>query len=142
MLNSGHHLQLKKLKEKVLEVFPGATFKLLPRQSRAWTSPSEKGPGPATSENTPGTDTSENTREDSPSENTPGTNTSENTPSENSHHASIQELERKLATIKTIDELKGFANRRSIFKLDVPKWSENEKRAIQWRKIEIEKSTR
>ena len=128
MLNSGHHLQLKKLKEKVLEVFPGATFKLLPRQSRAWTSPSEKGPGPATSENTPGTDTSENTREDSPSENT--------------HHANIKELEKKLSTIKTIDELKGFANRRSIFKLDVPKWSENEKRAIQWRKIEIEKSTR
>ena len=128
MLDPGHHLQLKKLKEKVLEVFPGATFKLLPRQSRAWTSPSEKGPGPATSENTPGTDTSENTREDSPSENT--------------HHASIKELERKLATIKTIDELKGFANRRSIFKLDVPKWSENEKRAIQWRKIEIEKSKR
>lgn len=124
MLNSVHHLQLKKLKEKVLEVFPGATFKLLPRQSRAWTSPSE------------------NTREDSPSENTPGTNTSEDSPSENSRHASIQELERKLATIKTIDELKGFANRRSIFKLDVPKWNENEKRAIKWRKIEIEKSTR
>ena len=128
MLDPGYHLQLKKLKEKVLEVFPGATFKLLPRQSRAWTSPSEKGPGPATSENTPGTDTSENTREDSPSENT--------------HHANIKELEKKLSTIKTIDELKGFANRRSIFKLDVPKWSENEKRAIQWRKIEIEKSTR
>lgn len=128
MLNSGHHLQLKKLKEKVLEVFPGATFKLLPRQNRAWTSPSEKGPGPATSENTPGTDTSENTREDSPSE--------------NSRHANIQELEKKLATIKTIEELKGFANRRSIFKLDVPKWSENEKRAIQWRKIEIERGSR
>lgn len=124
MLNSGHHLQLKKLKEKVLEVFPGATFKLLPRQNRAWTSPSE------------------NTREDSPSENTPGANTSEDSPSENSRHASIQELERKLATIKTIEELKGFANRRSIFKLDVPKWSENEKRAIQWRKIEIERGSR
>lgn len=124
MLDPGHHLQLKKLKEKVLEVFPGATFKLLPRQNRAWTSPSE------------------NTREDSPSENTPGTNTSEDSPSENSRHASIQELEKKLATIKTIEELKGFANRRSIFKLDVPKWNENEKRAIQWRKIEIEKSTR
>ena len=110
MLDPGHHLQLKKLKEKVLEVFPGATFKLLPRQSRAWTSPSE--------------------------------NTRENTPSENTHRASIKELERKLATIKTIEELKGFANRRSIFKLDVPKWNENEKRAIQWRKIEIEKSTR
>jgi len=119
VLDPGHHLQLKKLKEKVLEVFPGATFKLLPRQSRAWTSPSE------------------NTRENTPSE-----NTRENTPSENTHRASIKELERKLATIKTIDELKGFANRRSIFKLDVPKWSENEKRAIQWRKIEIEKSTR
>ena len=133
MLNSGHHLQLKKLKEKVLAVFPGATFKLLPRQNRSWTEPSE------------------NTREDSPSENTPGTNTSENTPSENtredspsenSRHASIQELERKLATIKTIDELKGFANRRSIFKLDVPKWNENEKRAIQWRKMEIERGSR
>lgn len=120
MLNSGHHLQLKKIKEKVLEVFPGATFKLLPRQNRAWTSPSE------------------NTREDSPSENSPGTNTSEDSPSENSRHASIQELEKKLATIKTIEELRGFANRRSIFKLDVPKWNENEKRAIQWRKIEIE----
>ena len=129
MLNPGHQLQLKKLKQKVLEVFPGATFKLLPRQNRAWTSLSENSP----SENTPGTNTSEN----SPSE-----NTREDSPSENTHHASIQELERKLATIKTIDELKGFANRRSIFKLDVPKWSENEKRAIQWRKIEIEKSTR
>ncbi len=133
MLNSGHHLQLKKLKEKVLELFPGATFKLLPRQNRAWTSHSEN-----TRENSP----SENTRENSPSENTPGTNTSENTPSENSHHASIQELERKLATIKTIEELKGFANRRSIFKLDVPKWNENEKRAIQWRKMEIESGSR
>ena len=129
MLNPGHQLQLKKLKEKVLEVFPGATFKLLPRQNRSWTEPSEDSP----SENTPGTNTSENT---------PGTNTSENSPSENSHHASIQELERKLATIKTIDELKGFANRRSIFKLDVPKWSENEKRAIQWRKMEIERGSR
>ena len=119
MLNPGHNLQLKKLKEEVLDLFPGATFKLLPRRNRAWTS---------TSENTPGTDTSENTREDSPSENT--------------HHASIQELERKLATIKTIEELKGFANRRSIFKLDVPKWSENEKRAIQWRKMEIESGSR
>lgn len=124
MLNSGHHLQLKKIKEKVLEVFPGATFKLLPRQNRAWTSPSE------------------NTRENSPSENTPGANTSEDSPSENSRHASIQELEKKLATIKTIEELKGFANRRSIFKLDVPKWNENEKRAIQWRKMEIESGSR
>ena len=129
MLDPGHHLQLKKLKEKVLEVFPGATFKLLPRKNRAWTSPSENSP----SENTPGTNTSEN----SPSE-----NTREDSPSENTHHASFKELERKLATIKTIQELKGFANRRSIFKLDVPKWNENEKRAIQWRKIEIEKSTR
>jgi len=124
VLNSGHHLQLKKIKEKVLEVFPGATFKLLPRQNRAWTSPSE------------------NTRENSPSENTPGANTSEDSPSENSRHASIQELEKKLATIKTIEELKGFANRRSIFKLDVPKWNENEKRAIQWRKMEIESGSR
>ena len=122
MLNPGHQLQLKKLKQKVLEVFPGATFKLLPRKNRPWTEPSENTPGTNTSENTP----SENTREDSPSENT--------------HHASIQELEKKLATIKTIDELKGFANRRSIFKLDVPKWNENEKKAIQWRKIEIQKS--
>ena len=128
MLNPGHNLQLKKLKEEVLDLFPGATFKLLPRRNRAWTSTSENTPGTDTSENTPGTDTSENTREDSPSENT--------------HHASIQELERKLATIKTIEELKGFANRRSIFKLDVPKWSENEKRAIQWRKMEIESGSR
>tara|TARA_R100001460_G_scaffold50112_4_gene88441 strand:- start:129 stop:434 length:306 start_codon:yes stop_codon:yes gene_type:complete len=101
VLNSGHQLQLKKLKQKVLEVFPEATFKLLPKKNRTYTSPSE-----------------------------------------NSHHASIQELEKKLSTIKTIDELKGFANRRSIFKLDVPKWNENEKKAIQWRKIEIERGTR
>ncbi|MAW84795.1 MAG: hypothetical protein CL832_10465 [Crocinitomicaceae bacterium] len=133
MLNPGHQLQLKKLKQKVLEVFPGATFKLMPRQNRSWTEPSENSPGPATSENTPGTNTSEN----SPSE-----NTREDSPSENSHHASIKELERKLATIKTIDELKGFANRRSIFKLNVPKWNENEKRAIQWRKMEIERGSR
>ena len=129
MLDPGHHLQLKKLKEKVLEVFPGATFKLLPRQNRAWTSPSENSP----SENTLGTNTSEN----SPSE-----NTREDSPSENTHHASFKELERKLATIKTIEELKGFANRRSIFKLDIPKWNENEKRAIQWRKMEIERGSR
>ena len=129
MLNPGHQLQLKKIKQKVLEVFPGATFKLLLRQSRAWTAPSE---------NTPGT----NTSEDSPSENSPSENTREDSPSENSRHASIQELERKLATIKTIEELKGFANRRSIFKLDVPKWNENEKRAIQWRKMEIERGSR
>ena len=138
MLNPGHQLQLKKLKQKVLEVFPGATFKLLPRQNRAWTSPSENSP----SENTPGTNTSENSPSENTREESPSENTREARPSENTHHASIQELERKLATIKTIDELKGFANRRSIFKLDVPKWSENEKRAIQWRKIEIEKSTR
>ena len=129
MLNPGHQLQLKKLKQKVLEVFPGATFKLLLRQSRAWTAPSE---------NTPGT----NTSEDSPSENSPSENTREDSPSENSRHASIQELERKLATIKTIEELKGFANRRSIFKLDFPKWNKNEKRAIQWRKMEIEMGSR
>ena len=129
MLNPGHQLQLKKLKQKVLEVFPGATLKLLTRQNRSWTSPSENSP----SENSPGT----NTSEDSPSE-----NTREDSPSENTHHASIQELERKLATIKTIEELKGFANRRSIFKLDVPKWNENEKRAIQWRKMEIEMGSR
>jgi len=129
VLNPGHQLQLKKLKQKVLEVFPGATFKLLPKQNRAWTSPSENSP----SENTPGTNTSEN----SPSE-----NTREDSPSENTHHASIQELERKLATIKTIDELKGFANLRSIFKIDVTKWSENEKSAIQWRKMEIERGSR
>tara|TARA_R100001460_G_scaffold45220_4_gene82296 strand:- start:104 stop:508 length:405 start_codon:yes stop_codon:yes gene_type:complete len=134
MLDPGHHLQLKKLKEKVLEVFPGATFKLLPRQNRAWTSPSENSPSEnSPSENTPGTNTSEN----SPSE-----NTREDSPSENTHHASFKELERKLATIKTIEELKGFANRRSIFKLDVPKWNENEKRAIQWRKMEIERGSR
>ena len=124
MLNPGHNLQLKKLKEEVLDLFPEATFKLLPRRNRAWTSTSENTPGTNTSENSP----SENTREDSPSENT--------------HHASFKELERKLATIKTIEELKGFANRRSIFKLNVPKWNENEKRAIQWRKIELEKNNK
>ena len=134
MLNPGYQLQLKKIKQKVLEVFPGATFKLLPRQNRAWTSPSENTPGTNTSEDSPS--------ENSPSENSPSENTREDSPSENSRHASIQELERKLATIKTIEELKGFANRRSIFKLDVPKWNENEKRAIQWRKMEIERGSR
>jgi len=134
VLNPGYQLQLKKIKQKVLEVFPGATFKLLPRQNRAWTSPSENTPGTNTSEDSPS--------ENSPSENSPSENTREDSPSENSRHASIQELERKLATIKTIEELKGFANRRSIFKLDVPKWNENEKRAIQWRKMEIERGSR
>ena len=123
-VKSWSSLAVKKIKRKSSRGVSRRNVQVTVRQNLARTSPSE------------------NTREDSPSENTPGANTSEDSPSENSRHASIQELEKKLATIKTIEELKGFANRRSIFKLDVPKWSENEKRAIQWRKIEIERGRR
>jgi len=46
-------------------------------------------------------------------------------------------LEEKLKTILSLDELEGFANRRSVLKVDLPKWSEEEKRLILVRKYEL-----
>lgn len=43
----------------------------------------------------------------------------------------------KLNSIDDLEELRGFANRRSILQVDLPKWNEEQKKAILWRKAEI-----
>jgi hypothetical protein len=45
----------------------------------------------------------------------------------------------KLKNIHDIDELEGFANRRKVLGVDLPKWSEEERRLILMRKYELEK---
>jgi len=47
-------------------------------------------------------------------------------------------LEDKLKNILTLDELEGFANRRSVLKVDLPKWTDEEKRLILVRKYELQ----
>jgi hypothetical protein len=44
----------------------------------------------------------------------------------------------KLASIKTLDELEGFANRRR-YAPDLPRWTESERAAILARKYELER---
>lgn len=59
----------------------------------------------------------------------------------------LPELERKLKTVACLDELYGFANRRKVLGLPngefadrvAPRWSEDEKRLILARKLELEK---
>lgn len=48
----------------------------------------------------------------------------------------------KLATIHSLEELYGFANRRKVLGVDLPKWTEEERRMILARKYELEKSER
>jgi len=48
----------------------------------------------------------------------------------------------KLNSINDLEELRGFANRRSILQVDLPKWTEEERKAILWRKTELMKATR
>jgi len=48
----------------------------------------------------------------------------------------------KLNSIDDLEELRGFANRRSILQVDLPKWNEEERKAILWRKTELMKATR
>lgn len=45
----------------------------------------------------------------------------------------------KLKNIHDIDELEGFANRRKVLGVDLPKWSEEERQIILMRKYELEK---
>jgi len=60
----------------------------------------------------------------------------------------LPELERKLKTVSSLDELYGFANRRKVLGLPngefadrvAPRWSEDEKRLILARKLELEKN--
>lgn len=47
-------------------------------------------------------------------------------------------LEDKLKNILTLDELEGFANRRSVLRVDLPKWTDEEKRLILVRKYELQ----
>mgnify|MGYP005988580703 FL=1 len=49
------------------------------------------------------------------------------------------DLAKKLQNIKTLDELYGFANRRKVLNVDLPKWTEEERKIILMRKYELEK---
>lgn len=46
----------------------------------------------------------------------------------------------KLKNIHDIDELEGFANRRKVLGVDLPKWSEEERRIILMRKYELQRN--
>ena len=48
----------------------------------------------------------------------------------------------KLNSINDLEELHGFANRRSVLQIDLPKWTEEERKAILWRKTELMKDKR
>jgi hypothetical protein len=48
----------------------------------------------------------------------------------------------KLNSINDLEELRGFANRRSVLQVDLPKWTEEEREAILWRKTELMKAKR
>ena len=47
-------------------------------------------------------------------------------------------LEEKLKSIKCLEELYGFANRRKVLQLDLPEWTAEERALILQRKYEIE----
>lgn len=47
-------------------------------------------------------------------------------------------LKDKLDSISCLDELYGFANRRKVLQLDLPKWTDEEKALILQRKKELE----
>lgn len=48
-------------------------------------------------------------------------------------------FEQKLASCASLQELEGFANRRR-YDPSLPKWTDNERKAIVWRKAEMEKA--
>ncbi len=48
----------------------------------------------------------------------------------------------KLSMIACLDELYGFANRRKVLGVDLPKWTEDERRMILARKYELERMKR
>ena len=47
-------------------------------------------------------------------------------------------LAEKLATITSLDELYGFANKRGVLGLDLPKWTDDERALILARKYELQ----
>lgn len=47
-------------------------------------------------------------------------------------------VEEKLATITSLDELYGFANRRKVLGLDLPKWTDEERGLILAKKYQLE----
>jgi hypothetical protein len=49
-------------------------------------------------------------------------------------------LEDKLKNVHSLEELYGFANRRKVLGVDLPKWTEEERRLILARKYELEKA--
>lgn len=49
-------------------------------------------------------------------------------------------FEAKVASCITLDELNGFANRRRVLNIDLPKWTEYERQVILARKYELEKN--
>ena len=56
------------------------------------------------------------------------------------HHEVLRcrSFEQKLNSIHDLAELEGFANRRRVLGVDLPKWTENEVKAILHRKAELE----
>ena len=54
----------------------------------------------------------------------------------------LSRLSQKLATIYCLDELYGFANRRAVLGVDLPKWTDEERRMILARKYELERKTK
>jgi len=48
-------------------------------------------------------------------------------------------FEEKVNAISCLEELEGFANRRKVLGVDLPKWSEEERQIILMRKYELEK---
>ena len=47
-------------------------------------------------------------------------------------------FQQKLDSIKTLAELEGFANRRSLYNPSLPRWTENERAAIIHKKTEMQ----
>ena len=47
-------------------------------------------------------------------------------------------FEEKLQSISSLDELYGFANRRKVLQMDLPRWTEEERQMIMARKKELE----
>ena len=47
-------------------------------------------------------------------------------------------FEEKVNAISCLEELEGFANRRKVLGVDLPKWSEEERQIILMRKYELQ----
>ena len=50
----------------------------------------------------------------------------------------LQGFEHRLSACNTIEELEGFANRRSLYNPSLPRWTENERAAIIHKKTEMQ----